>query len=246
MRAWIYACVLMTAWVARGSTPPMRTSAADAEVVKRLFHQHVPEIAAGTVRIRAIAREPHTASNPGRTKIAVSADDPELDPIRACVGENGARIRKVVEALHGERIDIVPWEEDGPRFVCNALAPAQVQRIVVDDVMFQMLLIVADDQRELAFGPRGLNARLAAELTGWQLVIRSVSEEIAKKTAAQRSFSALKGMTPKLAEALYQYGFENVEQLARAHPDELAEAGGLDHAAALLLQERARKQVTAP
>ena len=130
----------------------------------------VPEIAEGIVVIEAAAREPG-----GRAKIAVSSRDSDVDPVGACVGMKGSRVQAVVQELRGEKIDIVPFDEDPARFVCSALAPAEVSRVIIDEANHAMELIVPDDQLSLAIGRRGQNVRLAAQLTGWKLDINSES-----------------------------------------------------------------------
>jgi N utilization substance protein A len=133
-----------------------------------LFSSEVPEIAEGIVEIKAVAREPGS-----RTKIAVASYDPDVDPVGACVGMRGSRVQNVVSELRGEKIDIVPWTPDVGRFVCSALAPAEVARIYLDNEEQALEVIVPDDQLSLAIGKKGQNVRLAARLTGWSIDIKS-------------------------------------------------------------------------
>src|SRR6266566_2685085 len=137
--------------------PQIILSRASPELVRKLFEMEVPEIAEGVVVIEAVAREPG-----GRTKIAVASRDGDVDPVGACVGMKGSRVQAVVQELRGEKIDIVPWDEDPARFVCSALAPAEVARVIIDEANHAMEIIVPDDQLSLAIGRRGQNVRLAA------------------------------------------------------------------------------------
>ena len=139
-------------------------------LVASLFQNEVPEIAEGIVEIKSVSREPGS-----RAKIAVVSDDPDVDPVGACVGMRGSRVQNVVSELRGEKIDIIPWTHDIGRFACSALAPAEVTRIYVDNEEEAMEIIVPDDQLSLAIGKRGQNVRLAAKLTGWKIDIKSES-----------------------------------------------------------------------
>ena len=162
--------------VSRG--PQIILSRTHPNVVVKLFEQEVPEIEEGIVVIEAAAREAGV-----RTKIAVRSLDPDVDPVGACVGMKGARVQAVVQELRGEKIDIVPWDEDDARFVCNALSPAEVTRVLVDESNHTMQIVVPDDQLSLAIGRRGQNVRLAAQLSGWKIDITSetkVAEENTK------------------------------------------------------------------
>src|SRR5690606_18528360 len=143
-------------------------SRTSAELLIKLFELEVPEIADRTVIIEQAAREPGA-----RAKIAVSSRDSDVDPVGACVGMKGSRVQSVVQELRGEKVDIVPWDDDPARFVCNALAPAEVSRVLVDEDTHTMEIIVPDDQLSLAIGRRGQNVRLASQLTGWKLEINS-------------------------------------------------------------------------
>ncbi|MGE4605809.1 MAG: transcription termination factor NusA, partial [Myxococcota bacterium] len=147
------------------------------EMLTRLFEQEVPEMYEGIVTIRSSAREPG-----GRSKIAVVSRDSDVDPVGACVGMKGSRVQAVVQELRGERIDIVPWSPDPARYVCTALSPAQVSKVIIDDAANSMDVIVPDDQLSLAIGRRGQNVRLAVQLTGWRIDIKSESamREIAR------------------------------------------------------------------
>jgi N utilization substance protein A len=198
----------------------------------------VPEIAEGIVVIEAAAREPG-----GRAKIAVSSRDPDVDPVGACVGMKGSRVQAVVQELRGEKIDIVPWDEDPARFVCAALAPAEVARVIIDEANHAMELIVPDDQLSLAIGRRGQNVRLAAQLTGWKLDINSETRVREMREFASRSLGALPGVTEMLVETLYAHGFRQAKDVAEASPEVLAQIPGLEVGRIPAMQEQAKKQM---
>ena len=149
----------------------MILSRRDPELIKTLFELEVPEIADGLVEIRGVAREPGY-----RSKIAVESHVQGVDPVGACVGPRGSRVRMVVSELRGEKIDIIPWNPEPARFVAKALSPARVREVLVDDESSEATVVVPDDQLSLAIGKEGLNARLAARLTGWKIDIQSETE----------------------------------------------------------------------
>ena len=155
--------------------PAIIISRRDPELIKKLFELEVPEIADGLVEITAVAREPGF-----RSKIAVVSKVDGIDPVGACVGPRGSRVRMVVSELRGEKIDIIPYNEEPARFIAKALSPARVREVLVDDEARQATVIVPDDQLSLAIGREGQNARLAAKLTGWKIDIRSESEHAAE------------------------------------------------------------------
>ncbi|HZJ55828.1 MAG TPA: transcription termination factor NusA, partial [Myxococcaceae bacterium] len=218
--------------------PQIILSRASVNLLTKLFEMEVPEIAEGIVVIEAAAREPG-----GRAKIAVSSRDPDVDPVGACVGMKGSRVQAVVQELRGEKIDIVPWDEDPARFVCAALAPAEVARVIIDEANHAMELIVPDDQLSLAIGRRGQNVRLAAQLTGWKLDINSETRVREMREFANRSLGALPGVTEMLVETLYAHGFRQARDVAEASPDVLAQIPGLDPARIPAMQEQAKKQM---
>jgi len=148
--------------------PQILLSRSHPNVLAKMFEAEVPEIAEGIVEVMGVVREPGS-----RSKIAVYSHDSDVDPVGACVGMRGSRVQNVVSELRGEKIDIIPWSEDVARFACNALAPAVVTKVYVDDENRAMEIIVADDQLSLAIGKRGQNVRLAARLTGWRIDIKS-------------------------------------------------------------------------
>jgi N utilization substance protein A len=216
--------------------PQIILSRASVELLKRLFEMEVPEIAEGVVVIEAAAREPG-----GRAKIAVSSRDSDVDPVGACVGMKGSRVQAVVQELRGEKIDIVPWNDDQARFVCNALAPAEVSRVLLDEQNRAMEIIVPDDQLSLAIGRRGQNVRLASQLTGWKLDINSESRVKEMREFATVSFSAL-GIPENTQEMLYAHGFRKAQDLAHAAPEMLTQFPGFTIDMIADLQKRAREQ----
>jgi len=218
--------------------PQIILSRASVNLLTKLFEMEVPEIAEGIVVIEAAAREPG-----GRAKIAVSSRDPDVDPVGACVGMKGSRVQAVVQELRGEKIDIVPWDEDPARFVCAALAPAEVARVIIDEANHAMELIVPDDQLSLAIGRRGQNVRLAAQLTGWKLDINSETRVREMREFATRSLGALPGVSEMLVETLYAHGFRQARDVADASPEVLAQIPGLDPARIPAMQEQAKKQM---
>jgi len=218
--------------------PQIILSRASVNLLTKLFEMEVPEIAEGIVVIEAAAREPG-----GRAKIAVSSRDPDVDPVGACVGMKGSRVQAVVQELRGEKIDIVPWDEDPARFVCAALAPAEVARVIIDEANHAMELIVPDDQLSLAIGRRGQNVRLAAQLTGWKLDINSETRVREMREFATRSLGALPGVSEMLVETLYAHGFRQARDVAEASPEVLAQIPGLDPARIPAMQEQAKKQM---
>ncbi len=154
----------------RNTRPLIVVSRTHPDFIRRLFEMEVPEIYEGIVDIRTIAREPGA-----RSKVAVRSRDASLDPVGACVGPKGSRVRMVVEELHNERIDVIAWSEDPAAYVANALSPARVSRVTVDEKAHYATVVVSDDQLSLAIGKEGQNARLAARLTGWHIDIKSAS-----------------------------------------------------------------------
>ena len=208
---------------ARG--PQVILSRTHKGLLEKLFEQEVPEIYEKIVRIESSAREPGA-----RAKIAVSSRDRDVDPVGACVGMKGSRVQAVVQELRGEKIDIVPYDDDPARFVCNAIAPAEVSRVIIDAEGHRMEVIVGDDQLSLAIGKRGQNVRLAAQLTGWRLDIHSESkiyelERRAKDQIAQAI--GAEGFEQPVADTLFKLGWRSVGELARAHVEELAGLPGI-------------------
>ncbi len=216
--------------------PQIILSRATVELLRKLFEMEVPEIAEGVVVIEAAAREPG-----GRAKIAVSSRDSDVDPVGACVGMKGSRVQAVVQELRGEKIDIVPWHEDPARFVCNALAPAEVSRVLLDEQNNAMEIIVPDDQLSLAIGRRGQNVRLASQLTGWKLDINSETRVREMHEFAKESFEAI-DVPEATQEMLYAHGFRKAQDLANAAVEMLTQFPGFTVDMIPDLQKRAREQ----
>lgn len=173
--------------------PQILLSRVHPGMLSKLFEAEVPEIAEGIVEIKGVVREPGS-----RSKIAVYSNDSDVDPVGACVGMRGSRVQNVVSELRGEKVDIIPWSEDVARFACNALSPAVVSKVYVDEERRSMEIIVADDQLSLAIGKRGQNVRLAARLTGWKIDIKSETR-VAEAELAQ--FASYDGAAEEEAEA---------------------------------------------
>ena len=202
--------------------PQIILSRTNPGMLMKLFELEVPEIAEGIVKIEAAAREPGS-----RAKIAVSSRDRDVDPVGACVGMKGSRVQTVVQELRGEKIDIIPWDEDPARFVCNALAPAEVSRVLIDESAHTMEIIVPDDQLSLAIGRRGQNVRLAAQLTGWRLDIHSESKIKDIKERAWASLSKVDGCNEFTLQTLYNHGIRSAKTLAEEPRDSLIQIPGI-------------------
>jgi transcription termination/antitermination protein NusA len=209
-------------------------SRASLHFLTKLFAQEVPEIYEGIVTIESAAREPG-----GRSKIAVASRDGDVDPVGACVGMKGSRVQSVVQELRGERIDIVPWSPDPARFVCSALSPAQVSKVIIDEGQRSMDVIVPDDQLSLAIGRKGQNVRLAVQLTGWKIDIKSEAKmrELARWFAD--AVSVVPGAGEGHAEMLLQSGVTSLDDLARTSDELLTSLPGVDAAGAAAIRRRA-------
>jgi N utilization substance protein A len=199
---------------ARG--PQIILSRTHRGLVEKLFEHEVPEIFEGIVRIEACAREPGA-----RSKIAVSSRDRDVDPVGACVGMRGSRVQAVVQELRGEKIDIVPFNDDPARFVCNAIQPAVVSRVLIDAERHTMELIVPDDKLSLAIGKKGQNVRLASRLTGWRIDIHSESKIRQVEARSLAEMAAIPGVGDELAGLLFSMGWRGLRDLAVADADEL-------------------------
>jgi N utilization substance protein A len=204
----------------------------------KLFEMEVPEIYEGIVKIEAAAREPGA-----RSKIAVSSSDRDVDPVGACVGMKGSRVQAVVQELRGEKVDIVPWDEDTARFVCNALAPAEVSRVLVDESNHAMEIIVPDDQLSLAIGRRGQNVRLASQLTGWRLDIISESKVKEIKERAFKSLGRITGVNDIHMQTLYNYGIRCAQDILNADATFLTGIPGIGADMAARLKKDAERVV---
>ncbi len=204
----------------------------------KLFIQEVPEIYDEIIEIRAVARDPGS-----RAKIAVLSHDSSIDPVGACVGMRGSRVQAVVGELQGEKIDIIPWSQDPATFVVNALAPAEVAKVVLDEEGRRIEVVVPDEQLSLAIGRRGQNVRLATMLTGWDIDILTEQEESDRRSEEFRSRSQLfidgLDVDDVIAHLLVAEGFTSVEEVAYAEPEELSDIEGFDEDVASELKERA-------
>jgi N utilization substance protein A len=184
----------------------------------QLFHFEVPEIGDGVVSIINAAREPGS-----RAKIAVISRNPDVDPVGACVGMKGSRVQNVVQELRGEKIDIVPWNMDPAKFVVNALAPAIISKVIIDQANRSMEVIVHDDQLSLAIGKRGQNVRLASKLTNWRIDVKGESRYTRQKQAGYQSLLRLVGLTEEMADRLYDGGITSLEEFVQGTLAELEE-----------------------
>jgi N utilization substance protein A len=194
-------------------------------LVVKLFEQEVPEIAEGIVTIESAAREAGF-----RTKISVRSKDSDVDPVGACVGMKGSRVQAVVQELRGEKIDIVPFDNDEARFVCNALAPAEVTRVLINEDDHSMQIVVPDEQLSLAIGRRGQNVRLASQLTGWKIDIQPESKALADKEEAWISLSQIKTLSELQFQTLFNYGIRTTESFIRADENTLSTMPGFEGA----------------
>jgi N utilization substance protein A len=197
-------------------------SRTDVGLLQKLFEQEVPEIYEGIVKIVASAREPGA-----RSKIAVTSRDLDVDPVGACVGMRGSRVQAVVQELRGEKIDIVPWDRDPARFVCNAIQPAEVSRVIIDEANGAMELVVSDDKLSLAIGRRGQNVRLAAQLTGWRLDVLSEAKFLEREQQTIDIFSKIQHVDEHMARTMYKLGFSCLEDVSEADPSELSAIPGI-------------------
>lgn len=203
--------------------PQIIMSRASELYLMKLFEMEVPEIYDGIVEIMAAAREPGQ-----RAKIAVQSKDPSVDPVGACVGMKGSRVQNIVQELRGEKIDIVPWNEDVTRFAVNALAPAEISRVFLDENNKEMEVVVPDTQLSLAIGRKGQNVRLAAKLTGWKLDI--ISESSASSRTAESIFNLMliPGITDTMAQNIFQSGYGSFQSVAQATTEEIMTIPGYD------------------
>jgi N utilization substance protein A len=219
--------------------PQIFLSRTHPQFMAKLFAQEVPEIYDGIIEIRAVARDPGS-----RAKIAVISNDSGIDPVGACVGMRGSRVQAVVAELQGEKIDIIPWSQDPATFVVNALAPAEVAKVVMDEEQRRIEVVVPDDQLSLAIGRRGQNVRLASQLTGWDIDILTEAEESERRTEEFRTRSKMfidaLDVDDVIAHLLVTEGFTSVEEVAFVPLAELAGIEGFDEDVAGELQQRAR------
>jgi len=214
--------------------PQIILSRTHPNFVSALFENEVPEIPEGIVQIMQVAREPG-----GRTKIAVASKDADVDPVGACVGMKGRRVQAVVQELRGEKIDIVTWHPDAAKFICNALSPAEIIRVIVDEDNHSMEVVVQDDQLSLAIGKRGQNVRLASRLSGWRLDVNSESNYNKTLKDGYKSLLELPGVGEKRATDLYAEGFRSSRDVAGATTADLVVVDGISEKGAEKLIESA-------
>ncbi|MBW2561144.1 MAG: transcription termination/antitermination protein NusA [Deltaproteobacteria bacterium] len=204
--------------------------------VRALFEMEVPEISEGLIEIVNIAREPGN-----RTKISVRSEDRDIDPVGACVGMRGSRVQGVVQELRGEKIDIVPCSEDPVRYICNALSPAKVDRVYMDEDARTMEVIVPDDQLSLAIGRAGQNVRLAARLTGWKIDVKNETGVAEAEKEGSESLMKIAGIGERTADLLYGEGFKGVAMVASAELEALSSIKGISEKKAITWIEEAKK-----
>lgn len=222
--------------------PQIFLSRTAPEFMAELFKMEVPEIYEGIIEIKAVARDPGS-----RAKIAVISYDNSIDPVGACVGMRGSRVQAVVNELQGEKIDIIPWNEDQPTFLVNALQPAEVSKVVLDEEAERIEVVVPDDQLSLAIGRRGQNVRLASQLTGLDIDIVTESQESERRQAEfavrTKLFMDALDLDEFFAQLLVSEGFTNLEEVAYVELDELLVIDGVDESTAEELQARARDHI---
>ncbi len=224
--------------------PQIFLSRTAPEFMAELFKMEVPEIYDGIIEIKAVARDPGS-----RAKIAVISYDSSIDPVGACVGMRGSRVQAVVNELQGEKIDIIPWNDDAPTFLVNALQPAEVSKVVLDEEAERIEVVVPEEQLSLAIGRRGQNVRLASQLTGLDIDIMTEAEESARRQAEFETRTKLFMDTLDLdeffAQLLVAEGFSSLEEVAYVDKDELLVIDGVDEDTANELQARARDHIEA-
>jgi N utilization substance protein A len=222
--------------------PQIFLSRTHPQFMAKLFAQEVPEIYDGIIEVKSVARDPGS-----RAKIAVVSRDSSIDPVGACVGMRGSRVQAVVNELQGEKIDIIPWSIDAATFIVNALQPAEVVKVVLDEDSSRIEVVVPDDQLSLAIGRRGQNVRLASQLTGWDIDILTEAEESERrqKEFAERTkiFMDALDVDEVVGQLLAAEGFRSVEELAYVDVAELASIEGFDEETAEEIQNRAREHL---
>ncbi|MEE9375371.1 MAG: transcription termination factor NusA [Rhizobiaceae bacterium] len=220
--------------------PQIFLSRTHPQFMAKLFQMEVPEIYDGVIEIRSVARDPGS-----RAKIAVISNDSGIDPVGACVGMRGSRVQAVVGELQGEKIDIIPWSPDAAGFIVNALQPAEVTKVVLDEEKERIEVVVPDEQLSLAIGRRGQNVRLASQLTGWDIDILTEEEESTRRQAEFSANTAIfveaLNVDEMVAQLLASEGFSDLEEVAYVQPDEIAMIEGFDDETAGELQARAKE-----
>jgi transcription termination/antitermination protein NusA len=227
----IRALILDVLYETRG--PQVLLTRTHPDFLVMLFKTEVPEISEGIVEIKGAAREPGS-----RAKIAVSSQDSDIDPVGACVGMKGSRVQNVVQELRGEKIDIIPWHVDSAKFVCNALAPAEIKRVIIDESNRSMEVIVPDDFLSVAIGKRGQNVRLASKLTGWHLDVTSESQYNDTMKQGYESLRQINAVDAVMADLLFEKGFYSAEEIASAEVEDFASIRGID-------EDKARELIAA-
>lgn len=235
----IRAYILDVQKTARG--PQIFLSRTHPGLLIRLFELEVPEIAEGIIKIVSAAREPRE-----RAKIAVYTKDSDVDPVGACVGMRGSRVQSVVQELRGERIDIVPYSEDTAKYVCNALSPAKISTVYIDEESRYMEVVVPDDQLSLAIGKKGQNVRLASKLTGWKIDIKSESKMEQISEEARQALKTIPKVGDVMAHLFYNEGYRSVEDLANADASDLARKAGVGLKTVEKIVAAAREMVPQP
>ena len=220
--------------------PQIFLSRTHPQFMAKLFQMEVPEIYDGVIEIRSVARDPGS-----RAKIAVISNDSSIDPVGACVGMRGSRVQAVVGELQGEKIDIIPWSPDAAGFIVNALQPAEVAKVVLDEERERIEVVVPDEQLSLAIGRRGQNVRLASQLTGWDIDILTEEEESGRRQAEfnanTQTFIDALNVDEMVAQLLASEGFSDLEEVAYVEAEEIAMIEGFDDETASELQARARE-----
>ncbi len=222
--------------------PQIFMSRTAPEFMAKLFGMEVPEIYDNIIEVKAVARDPGS-----RAKIGVISYDSSIDPVGACVGMRGSRVQAVVNELQGEKIDIIPWNDDAATFIVNALQPAEVTKVVMDEDAKRIEVVVPDEQLSQAIGRRGQNVRLASQLTGWDIDIMTEAEESERRQQEFNERSAMfvehLNVDEMVAQLLVSEGFTSLEEVAYVEPDELSSIDGFDEDTAEELQARARESL---
>lgn len=207
----------------QGSRVKVVLSRTRPQLVQRMFEQEIPEVSEGVITINAIAREPAH-----RSKVAVSSTDQRVDCVGACVGIRGNRIKNIVDELSGERIDIIRWSDDPETLIREALKPAEVDQVLLCDMIGRAIVLVREDQLSLAIGRKGQNVRLASKLCGWDIEIMTNDELEQQIDRAVSGFMQIEGMNEELAQRLVEQGYLSYDDLEVIEPEDLMEMGGLD------------------
>ncbi|SKA40955.1 NusA antitermination factor [Enhydrobacter aerosaccus] len=222
--------------------PQIFLSRSHPQFMAKLFTQEVPEIYDGIIEIKAVARDPGS-----RAKIAVLSHDSSIDPIGACVGMRGSRVQAVVQELQGEKVDIIPWSPEPANFIVNALAPAEVSKVLMDEEKNKAEVVVPDDQLSLAIGRRGQNVKLASQLTGWEIDIMTEAEESERRQKETRErtelFKEALDVDDVIAHLLVAEGYATVEDISESAVEDLTTVEGFDEDIATELQRRAREYI---